>query len=113
MKHISFYCCILLLCFVSMVGVAQEKDRNMTCGSITEPNAYQNDMFYGDNQKLVDLLIEEGIDIPKDYLNKLEEPDRMTTSNNVIFKIGGKQRDIPIKAWVYRNNITKKIIIKN
>src|SRR5690554_7632646 len=89
---LSFYFKILgvflVLLFIGSGQLkAQEKSEAYSCGTQADPKAYTTDFFYGDNQKLVDLLIDHNVDIDKDYLNQLEggkdiSSDRKSTRLN-------------------------------
>lgn len=83
---------------------AQEKPDFFSCGTEIDEDAYMADIFYGDNQKNVDLLIDHGVEIDIDYLKLLEDAKNIAEPGDGAFKAIGVQYDIPIKAWVYRNN---------
>jgi|GEM_PF-3527446 len=106
---LSFYFKILgvflVLLFIGSGQLkAQEKSEAYSCGTQADPKAYTTDFFYGDNQKLVDLLIDHNVDIDKDYLNQLEGGKDISSLGREMFKSESAHYDIPIKAWVYRNN---------
>lgn len=96
---LSFF---LLLFTVSVFSQANQ-DHYTNCGTTIGSKEYSLDKFFGDNQKLVDILIENNIDISKNYL---EELDTLKTMPVMDYKKLRESRsyEIPIKAWVYRNN---------
>ncbi len=75
-----------------------------TCGTEVLFNSYEHDKYYGDNQTLVDILMENGININKNYLKQIEEAEAMPVMGSEMFKSSSTHYDIPIKAWIYRNN---------
>ena len=74
------------------------------CGTVTTDEYLLNDPFYGNNQGLVDLLIENGVNISENYLNLLDE--RTGVSERVIERFTSETivYYIPVKVWVYRND---------
>lgn len=105
-----FLCGILFLLIDSQSSFAQEVQNTDTvftsgCGTVLEPGEYKLDKFSGiDNQVYVDMLLEHGVAIDKNYLNKLENEDAMTRMNPQMFGLTGFTYQIPVKVWVYRNN---------
>lgn len=84
--------------------LAQEEGK-LGCGTLPIEDAYLRDPFYGNSKALLDILREVGYDMPEDYLENLD------TYGNYIGRnkdYGNKAsapvlREIPIKAWVWRN----------
>lgn len=95
---------MIIYLFVGLAMVAQEGDK-LGCGTVPIEDAYLRDPFYGNSKALLDILREAGYDMPEDYLDNLD------TYGNYIGRIkdyGNKAsapvlREIPIKAWVWRN----------
>lgn len=95
---------MIIYLFVGLAMVAQEGDK-LGCGTAPIEDAYLRDPFYGNSKALLDILREAGYDMPEDYLDNLD------TYGNYIGRnkdYGNKAsapvlREIPIKAWVWRN----------
>lgn len=60
------------------------------------------DNYFGDNQKLIDILLENEINISKNYLEELDTLKMLPTMDQNKL-IGSIKYEIPIKAWIYRN----------
>ncbi len=69
-------------------------------------DAYLRDPFYGNSEALLKILRDVGYDMPKDYLNNLDIYGNYTGSNKDYGKKISEPtiREIPIKAWVWRND---------
>lgn len=97
-----------LLSFLLLIPLAllaqNHRETSLGCGTVIGPEEYKLDKFYGSNQKIVDLLIENNVNIDKDYLDKLDSMETMPLMNSEMFKGISTYYEIPIKAWIYRNN---------
>jgi len=69
-------------------------------------DAYIRDPFYGNSEALLDILREVGYDMPEDYLNNLDSYDNYIGRNKDYVNKASAPilREIPVKAWVWRNN---------
>ncbi|MGO3183019.1 MAG: T9SS type A sorting domain-containing protein [Aequorivita sp.] len=74
------------------------------CGAILAPEDYKLDKYFGDNQKLVNLLIENNVNIDKNYLDQLNNMESIPFMNSEMFNQRSTHYKIPIKAWIYRYN---------
>lgn len=84
---------------------AQEEEKSY-CGTVPLEDGYLRDPFYGNSEALLEILREVGYDMPKDYLSNLDTYGNYIGRN---LEYGNKDsaptlREIPIKAWVYRND---------
>lgn len=97
---------IIFLLFISTLSLlAQNGQENLDfCGIVIGPEEYKLDRFFGDNQKLVDLLIQNNVNIDKNYLDQLDRMESMPLMKPELFKNTSTYYEIPIKAWIYRNN---------
>lgn len=94
----------LVFVFIFPLITFSQSEENNICGTQAMPDGYKYDKFFGDNQKLVDILLENNVDIDKNYLEQLENMDSMPFMEGGMFKATSTHYDIPIKAWIYRNN---------
>src|SRR5690606_30546174 len=82
----------------------EDSDEHLdSCGTIVDPDTYKFDEFYGNNQALVDILLEHNVAISENYLENLDSGDEMTIMAQERFE-QSFMYNIPIKAWVYRND---------
>ncbi len=79
------------------------QETSLGCGTVIGSDEYKLDKFYGSNQKIVDLLIENNVNIDKNYLDELDTMETMSLVNPEMFNATSSQYEIPIKAWIYRN----------
>lgn len=95
----------LALFYVALYPQYSGEDRPAAfdCGTVIDPNTYLVDPFYGNNQALVDILLDHNVAISETYLQDLENGDEMpfmveerTTKEQVYH--------IPIKVWIYRRS---------
>ncbi|MAP80600.1 MAG: hypothetical protein CL526_05880 [Aequorivita sp.] len=84
--------------------MAQEEDK-LGCGTATIEDAYLRDPFYGNSKALLDILREAGYDMPEDYLDNLDTYGNYIGRNKDYSNKASAPvlREIPIKAWVWRN----------
>ena len=83
---------------------SQNKEDFSYCGTKIGSEEYTLDKYFGDNQKLVDILIDSNVDISKDYLEELESMKTMPVMDQDKLKESSRIYEVPIKAWIYRNN---------
>jgi len=105
LKHIVLFT-FLIFTPVILFSQTDEEDSDEyfnDCGTIVDPDSYKFDEFFGNNQKLVDILLDHGVDIDENYLENLENYGEMTTMSQRGFEQSNMYY-IPIKAWVYRND---------
>lgn len=75
------------------------------CGTVPLVDAHLSDPFYGNSVELLDILKEIGYDMPEDYLENLDTyGNYMGQKKNYNKSSAPIAREIPIKAWIYRNN---------
>lgn len=96
-----FFC--LLYFLIPLIAFSQIKENN-SCGTETMPDSYIFDKFYGDNQKLVNILLQNNVNIDENYLQQLETMETLPTMNSKMLKAVSTHYEIPIKACIYRNN---------
>lgn len=105
LRKISLFLLMFVIMSISKINaqldIASKYDM---CGTVTPENSHINDPFYGNNQALVDLLIENGVNISENYLNELDDRGNYKKSNLERFSSESTVYFIPIKFWVYRNN---------
>lgn len=87
-----------------MLVAQNNRETYLECGTTIGSDEYKLDKFYGSNQKIVDLLIENHVNIDKNYLDNLEDMEIMPLMNPEMFKAISTYYEVPIKAWIYRNN---------
>ena len=81
-----------------------DQETTLGCGTTTGAEEYLLDTFYASNQKIVDVFLENNVNIDKDYLDKLDGMETMPVMSPSMFKSTSTLYEIPIKAWIYRNN---------
>lgn len=105
---ISRYVVIALICtclFSVSSNGQQPQDTNRTiCGTTSLPGRWKKDPYVGKNEELVQTLIEHGVAIDENYLDKLGTMDAATRMNKDMFTIQSTAYYIPIKAWIYRED---------
>tara|TARA_R110002072_G_scaffold151503_6_gene300940 strand:+ start:34626 stop:35345 length:720 start_codon:yes stop_codon:yes gene_type:complete len=96
---------MLIIISISETNAQLSSDFNTDmCGIEMSSESYLNDPFFGNNQALVDLLIENGVNIPENYLNTLDERSFHNERDTERFSSESTVYSIPVKAWVYRND---------
>ncbi|MEX0996968.1 MAG: T9SS type A sorting domain-containing protein [Flavobacteriaceae bacterium] len=105
------FCCppprnivLLLVLFLSLSpfsGQAQSQEDSYQCGTKADSDSYLYDFTYANNDKLIDIILEENISVPEGYFEYLgiENPHDISRAAAEPGKTY-----IPIKLWVYRNN---------
>jgi hypothetical protein len=96
----------LFFLFLVSFSLFAQQEGKPGCGTLPIEDAYLRDPFYGNSKALLDILREVGYDMPEDYLENLD------TYGHYIGRdkdYGNKAsapvlREIPIKAWIYRND---------
>lgn len=73
------------------------------CGTVVDPDNLKYDEFIGNNQALVDILLEHGVAINENYLDNLDSGEEITIMSGDRFE-ESNMYNIPIKAWIYRND---------
>src|SRR5690554_5075388 len=98
--HLSIsFIFFLFLIFTSFAQHQEEYE--LSCGTEVNPDDLVYDVSYGNNQKLLDIILEENIAVPEGYYEYLgiENP---VERYRAAAEPGKKY--VPIKLWVYRNN---------
>lgn len=93
-------------------GYGQEKNPKIPpgqdiisgCGTVSQPDDWKKDKFFGKNQELVDNLRKQGVAIDSNYLEKLEAGDASGRMGAEMFDARSAPYLIPLKAWIYRND---------
>ncbi len=89
------------------------------CGSVVSTEQVLEDPFFGNSEGLIDILNQNGFDIPRDYLDNLD------TNGEYIGEYRNQNRSfetnnsfqVPVKACIYRNddgsgNITEAQVVQ-
>ncbi len=93
------------LLVIPLVIIAQNNPEPFIgCGTTVDAEKYILNSYYGNNQELVDILIKNNVNIDENYLDQLDNMSDMPHMNPEMFGPTSTTYDIPIKAWVYRNN---------
>jgi len=98
------YIILFLVLFISLLpftGSAQTQVDSYQCGTISDPDSYLFDFTYANNDKLIDIILEENISIPEGYFEYLGVENPIDKSRAMAKPL---KTYIPIKLWVYRNN---------
>ena len=97
-----YFTIVLLLLGLTMMA---QEENEFGCGSVPMEDAYLRDPFYGNSKALLDILREVGYDMPEDYLENLDTYGNYIGRNKEYNKESAPVlREIPIKAWIYRND---------
>lgn len=85
--------------------MAQE-DNEFGCGTVIKEDAYLHDPFYGNSRALLDVLRDVGYDMPEDYLDNLDTYGNYIGREKTFANKASAPiiREIPVKAWVWRND---------
>lgn len=89
---------LLILSFFSVfISFAQHQEEyGFSCGTEADPDSLVYDLFYGNNQKLIDIILEENISIPEGYFEYLGIEQPIEKSKSAA--LPGKKY-VPIKLY--------------
>jgi hypothetical protein len=82
-------------------GHTQSQENHNQCGTVTDPDSYLQDFSYANNEKLIEIILQENIPVPDGYFGYLGIEESVDI-NRVAAQSG--KTYIPVKLWVYRNN---------
>lgn len=103
--HFLKKCLLSFLLTIPIVLLAQNNpEPSIGCGTTINSEEYTLDRFFGNNQELVDILIDNNVNIDKNYLEQLDDMESLPQMNSEMFGPTSTQYEIPIKAWIYRND---------
>jgi hypothetical protein len=82
-------------------GYTQSQENHNQCGTVADPDSYLQDFSYANNEKLIEIILQENIPVPDGYFGYLGIEESVDI-NRVAAQSG--KTYIPVKLWVYRNN---------
>lgn len=94
---------VWFLLFISLGIMSQNNNDFYDCGTTPKQNSYLSDKYFGDNQKLVDILLTNNVNINSNYLQEIQNGENQEITSE-RFTSSSTSYEIPVKIWIYKDN---------